>query len=99
MVSQVIRSAVIFMIVMTVLTGIIYPLVVTGISQVVFHSQANGSLIYEGDKLLIVGYDIEAEIVSDWTDDAKKIVQDDHSLLDQTSVRVVECLLLREWQG
>ena len=29
--------------------------------------------IYEGDKLLIVGYDENAEIVSDWTDDAKSI--------------------------
>ena len=29
--------------------------------------------IYEGDKLLIVGYDENAEIVADWTDDAKQI--------------------------
>src|SRR3989441_3446729 len=29
--------------------------------------------IYDGDKLLIVGYDDSAEIVSDWTDNAKKI--------------------------
>jgi VWFA-related protein len=29
--------------------------------------------IYDGDKLLIVGYDNSAEIVSDWTDDPKKI--------------------------
>jgi Ca-activated chloride channel family protein len=29
--------------------------------------------IYKGDKLLIVGYDEQAEIVSDWTDDAKSI--------------------------
>jgi len=29
--------------------------------------------IYEGDKLLIVGYDEEAEIVADWTDNAKSI--------------------------
>ena len=29
--------------------------------------------IFEGDKLLIVGYDEHAEIVSDWTDDAKAI--------------------------
>lgn len=29
--------------------------------------------IFEGDKLLIVGYDEQAEIVADWTDDAKKI--------------------------
>jgi VWFA-related protein len=29
--------------------------------------------IYDGDKLLIVGYDEQPEIVADWTDDAKKI--------------------------
>lgn len=29
--------------------------------------------IFEGDKLLIVGYDEEAEIVADWTDNAKAI--------------------------
>jgi len=29
--------------------------------------------IFDGDKLLIVGYDSEADIVSDWTDNAKKI--------------------------
>lgn len=29
--------------------------------------------IYEGDKLLIVGYDDQPEIVADWTDDAKEI--------------------------
>jgi Ca-activated chloride channel homolog len=29
--------------------------------------------IFDGDKLLIVGYDNNAEIVSDWTDDAKKM--------------------------
>jgi VWFA-related protein len=29
--------------------------------------------IYEGDKLLIVGFDDQAEIVADWTDDAKHI--------------------------
>ena len=29
--------------------------------------------IYEGDQLLIIGYDEQAEIVADWTDDAKKI--------------------------
>ena len=29
--------------------------------------------IFEGDQLLIVGYDEQAEIVSDWTDDAKSI--------------------------
>jgi K+-transporting ATPase ATPase C chain len=52
MLSQVIRPAVIFMVVMTVLTGVIYPLMITGIAQVAFPNQANGSLIYEGDKLV-----------------------------------------------
>ena len=36
----------------TVLFGLIYPLVVTGISQVLFPRQANGSLIKQGDKLV-----------------------------------------------
>jgi Ca-activated chloride channel family protein len=29
--------------------------------------------IYEGDKLLIVGYDEQAEIIADWTDNAKAV--------------------------
>jgi potassium-transporting ATPase KdpC subunit len=35
----------------TVILGFGYPLVVTGISQVFFHNQANGSLIYKNGKL------------------------------------------------
>ncbi len=52
MLLQVIRPAVIFMAVMTVLTGVIYPLIITGIAHMIFPDQANGSLIYEGDKLV-----------------------------------------------
>ncbi|MGB8510279.1 MAG: vWA domain-containing protein, partial [Pyrinomonadaceae bacterium] len=29
--------------------------------------------IYEGDQVMVVGYDQQPEIISDWTDDAKKI--------------------------
>jgi len=42
--------------VLTVLTGIVYPLVVTGIAQVVFPRTANGSLIVDADKA--VGSDL-----------------------------------------
>ena len=44
-----IRSVLMIFIVLTVITGVIYPLVVTGIAQVIFHKQANGSLIYAND--------------------------------------------------
>jgi potassium-transporting ATPase KdpC subunit len=36
----------------TVVFGIIYPLVVTGLAQVIFPKQANGELIKQGDKLV-----------------------------------------------
>src|SRR5512142_3373649 len=44
MISQ-LRSAFLMLLILTVITGVIYPLVVTGIAQVVFPHQANGSLI------------------------------------------------------
>jgi K+-transporting ATPase ATPase C chain len=34
------------------ITGVIYPLIVTGLSQVFFSSQANGSTIEKNGKLL-----------------------------------------------
>jgi potassium-transporting ATPase KdpC subunit len=37
---------------MTILLGVVYPLAMTGISQVIFPKQANGSLIKAGDKVI-----------------------------------------------
>jgi K+-transporting ATPase ATPase C chain len=42
---QHLRTAVLMTIVLTVLLGIIYPLIMTGIAQVAFPNQANGSLV------------------------------------------------------
>jgi K+-transporting ATPase ATPase C chain len=47
---QNIRTAVTMLLAFTVLTGFAYPLAVTGIAQVLFPGQANGSLILEKGK-------------------------------------------------
>lgn len=46
------RPALVSFLLLTVITGVIYPLVVTGIGQAVFADAANGSLIRSGDKLV-----------------------------------------------
>jgi K+-transporting ATPase ATPase C chain len=46
-------TAILMTIVTTVLLGLIYPLVVTGLAQVIFPSQANGSLIRSADGTVI----------------------------------------------
>ena len=43
--NSILRPAIILLIVLTVLTGIAYPLVVTGVAQAVFPAKAQGSLI------------------------------------------------------
>src|SRR5947208_1868913 len=45
-----IRPALVLLAVLTVLTGVVYPLVVTGIAQAVFPRQANGNLIVKDGK-------------------------------------------------
>jgi K+-transporting ATPase ATPase C chain len=47
-----IRPSILSMVVLTVITGAIYPGVVTGISAVLFHHQAEGGLIMKGDSAL-----------------------------------------------
>jgi len=44
-----IRPSIVSFILLTAITGILYPLLVTGIAQTVFHKQAEGSLITSSD--------------------------------------------------
>lgn len=44
------RPAIVLTLVLTIIAGIVYPVVTTGIAQVLFPSQANGSLVYSNGK-------------------------------------------------
>jgi K+-transporting ATPase ATPase C chain len=59
-------TAVIGIVVLTLLCGVLYPLVITGVSQVAFPGNANGQRIYVGGKLVgskIIGQQFADQVV------------------------------------
>ncbi len=61
---KLLRPAFVFLVLLTLVTGVAYPLAVTGIAQTVMPEQANGSVIHRGDAVVgssLIGQNFTSE--------------------------------------
>ena len=61
---KIIARSFLILIILIIITGLAYPLLITGISRIIFHNKSSGSLIYNDGKLIgsgLVGQDFKGE--------------------------------------
>ena len=51
-IARSLRPAIVLLLLMTLLLGLAFPALITGIAQVAMPAQANGSLIRDGDRVI-----------------------------------------------
>jgi K+-transporting ATPase ATPase C chain len=82
------KPAFLMMLVMTVLTGLLYPAVITGIAQVAFRDQANGSLITVNGQ--VIGSRLIGQNFSNLGPTSAKLLNGTTKMDDKTKQEVID---------